>query len=150
MAVIWLRIEFDAVGYPDEYVAAGNSIVPGHAHPDAAASRVDHGLEMPRGFDPVVDGVLGGVGCAGEHREFIPEAAGAAGVSSDLAFLWGAMPGVPPVGAGLGGVHRGFIGRQLRHAVGLAGLINQSCRISRLSVRPVLLSLADISSAMGV
>ena len=53
----------------------------GHAHPDAVAGRVDHGLEMTGRVDPVVQGVLGGILCAGEHGEVIPEAVGV-GLSS--------------------------------------------------------------------
>ena len=34
-------------------------------------SGVDHRLEMARRVDPVVDGALGSVGCAGEHGEVV-------------------------------------------------------------------------------
>ena len=106
-----LRIEVDAVGYPAEHVAVGDTIVLGHAHADAVASGVDHGLEVAGGVDPVVDGALGGVGCAGEHGEVIAEAIGVAGVDSGLALLRSVMPGVAPVGADLGGIHQGLIDR---------------------------------------
>ena len=108
-----LRIEVDAVGYPDEHVAVGDTIVLGHAHADAVASGVDHGLKVAGGVDPVVDGALGGVGCAGEHGEVVTEAIGVAGVDSGLALLRSVMPGVAPVGADLGGIHQGLIDRQL-------------------------------------
>lgn len=36
------------------------------------------------------------------------------------------MPGVPPVGANLGGVHQGLVDRQLRDPIVLAGLVNQA------------------------
>ena len=49
---VWLRIEVDAVGYPDEHIAIGNPIVLGHAHADAVASGVDHGLEVTKGCRP--------------------------------------------------------------------------------------------------
>ena len=62
-----LRIKVDAVGYPDEHIAVGDSVVPGHAHTDAVVSRVGHCLEVARGADPVVDGALGGVVCTSEH-----------------------------------------------------------------------------------
>ena len=106
-------IEVDAVGYPNEHIAIGDIVILGHAHADAVASGVDHGLEVTGGVDPVVDGALGGVGCASEHGEVGPEPVGVAGVDSGLAFLWGVVPGVPLVGAGLGGVHQGLIDRQL-------------------------------------
>ena len=70
------RIEVDAVGYPDKHVAVCDPVILGHAHPDAVASRVDHSLEVTGRFDPVVDGVLGGVGCAGEHSEVVTENVG--------------------------------------------------------------------------
>ena len=41
---IWLRIEVDAVGDSDKHVAVGDAVVLGHAHTDAVASGVDHGL----------------------------------------------------------------------------------------------------------
>ena len=59
----------------------------GHAHPDAVAGRVDHGLEMTGGVDPVVQGVLGGILCAGEHGEIIPEAVGVASIGGSLTLL---------------------------------------------------------------
>ena len=108
-----LRIEVDAVGYPDEHMTVGDAVVLGHAHADAVASGVDHGLEVTGGVDPVVDGALGGVGCAGEHSEVITEAVRVSGVNSGLAFLRGVMPGVAPVGADLSGVHQGLIDWQL-------------------------------------
>ena len=46
LGIIPLRIKVDAVGYPDEHVAVGDAVVLGHAHADAVASRVDHGLEV--------------------------------------------------------------------------------------------------------
>ena len=113
LEIVPLCVKVDAVGYPDEHVAVGDAVVLGHAHADAVASRVDHGLEVPRGVDPVVDGAPGGVYCAGEHGEVGPEAVRVAGVDSGLAFLRSVMLGVPLVGAGLGGVHQGLIDRQL-------------------------------------
>ena len=109
MVAIWLCIEVDAIGYPDEHVAIGDSVVLGHTYTDAVASGVDHGLEVAGGVDPVVDGALGGVGCAGEHGEVIAEAVGVAGLGSGLPLLRSVMPGVAPVGAGLGGVHQGLV-----------------------------------------
>ena len=52
MSTIHLRIEVDAVGYSDEHVAVGDAVVLGHAHADAVASRVDHGLEVAGGGMP--------------------------------------------------------------------------------------------------
>ena len=109
---IWLCIEVDTVGYPDEHVAVGDAVVLGHAHADAVASGVNHRLEVARRVDPVVDGALGSIDCTGEHGEVVAEAVGVASIDSGLAFLWGVVPGVPLVGAGLGGVHQGFIDRQ--------------------------------------
>ena len=87
-----LRIEVDAVGYPDEHVAVGDTIVLGHAHADAVASWVDHGFIVSWGVDPVIDGTLGGVGCAGEHGEVIAEAIGVAGVDSGITLRRRAKP----------------------------------------------------------
>lgn len=109
---VWLRIEVDAVRYPNEHVTVSNPVVLGHAHADTVASWVDHGLEVTGRINPVVDSVLGGIGCTGEHGEVGPEAVGVAGINSGLAFLWRVMPSVAPVGAGLGGVHQGFVDRQ--------------------------------------
>ena len=80
-----------------------------HAHTDTVASGINHGFEVTGGVDPVVDGAFGGVVCAGEYGEVVAEAVGVAGVYSSLALLWGVMPGVAPVGAGLGGVHQGLV-----------------------------------------
>ncbi len=121
---IWLRIEVDAVGNPDEHIAVCDSVVLGHTHTDAIASRVDHGLKMTGGVDPVVRGALGGVGCASEHSEVIAEAVGISGLGSGLALLRSVMPGVAPVGAGLSGVHQGLIDRQFWDSIGLAGLVD--------------------------
>ena len=110
---IWLCIEVDTVGYPDEHVAVGDAVVLGHAHADAVASRVDHGLEVAGRVAPIVDGALGGVGGAGEHGEIGPEAVGVAGIDGGLALLRSVMPGVAPVGADLRGVHQSLIDRQL-------------------------------------
>ena len=68
---------------------------------------------------------MGGVGCAGEHGEVVTEAIGVASINSGLAFLPGVMPGVPPLRAGLGGGHQDLIDWQLRHTIGLAGLIDE-------------------------
>ena len=81
----------------------------GHAHADAVTSRVDHGFEVAGGVDPVVDGVLGGVRCAGEHSEVVTETVGISSLGSGLTLLRSVMPGVAPVGAGLGGVHQGLV-----------------------------------------
>lgn len=84
---IWSCIEVDAVRYPIKHAAVSDSVVLGHAHPDTVASRVDHGLEVSGGVDPVVDSALGGVGCAGEHGEVVSETVGVAGIDRGLAFL---------------------------------------------------------------
>ena len=73
LVAIWLRIEVDAVGYSDEHVAVGDAVVLGHAYTDAVASGVNHRLEMTRRVDPVVDGALGSIDCAGEHGEVAPK-----------------------------------------------------------------------------
>ncbi len=52
MVAIWLCIEVDAIGYPDEHVAIGDSVVLGHTYTDAVASGVDHGLEVAGGGMP--------------------------------------------------------------------------------------------------
>ena len=122
---VWLRIEVDAVRYPNEHVAVSNPVVLGHAHADTVASWVDHGLEVTGRIDPVVDGVLGGISRTGEHGEVGPETVGVAGVDSGLAFLRGVMPSVAPAGTGLGGVHQGLTDRQFRYTVGPAGLVDQ-------------------------
>ena len=106
-----LRIEVNAVGDSDEHVAVGDAIALSYAHANAVASWVDHGFIVSGGVDPVIDGTLGGICCAGEHGEVIAEAIGVAGVDSGLAFLRSVMPGVSPVGAGLGGVHQGLADR---------------------------------------
>ena len=105
---IHLCIEVDAVWYPDEHVAVGDAIVLSHAHADAVASWVDRGFIVSWGVDPVIDGTLGGVCCAGEHGEVGPEPVEVAGVGSGLTFLRSMMPGVAPIGASLGGVHQGL------------------------------------------
>ena len=76
-------------------------------------------------FDPVVDSALGGIGCASERCEVVTETVGVAGIDSGLAFLRGMVPGIPLVGAGLGGVHQGIVDRQLRHPVVLSGLVDE-------------------------
>ncbi len=121
----WLCIEIDAAGYPDEHVAVCDSVVLGHAHADAVASRVDHGLEVTGRADPIVDSALDGIGCAGEHGQVVTEAIGITGVCGGFTLLRGMMPGVAPVEAGLGGVHQGLADRQFRHTVGLAGLVDK-------------------------
>ena len=93
-----LHIEVNAVGDSDEHVAVGDAIALSYAHANAVASWVDHGFIVSWGVDPVIDGTLGGVGCAGEHGEVIAEAIGVAGVDSGLALLRSVMPGVAPVG----------------------------------------------------
>ena len=113
LVAIWLRIEVDAVGYSDEHVAVGYAVVLGHAYTDAVASGVNHRLEVARRVDPVVDGAPGGVGCAGEHGQVVPKAVGISGIGSGLALFWSMMPGVAPVGAGLGGVHQSLVDRKL-------------------------------------
>ena len=113
LEIVPLCVKVDAVGYPDEHVAVGDAVALGHAHADAVASGVNQGLKVSGGVDPVVDSAPGGVGCAREHGEVVAEAVGVASIDSGLAFLWGVVPGVPLVGAGLGGVHQGLIDRQL-------------------------------------
>ena len=100
-----LHIEVNAVGDSDEHVAVGDAIALSYAHANAVASWVDHGFIVSWGVDPVIDGTLGGICCAGEHGEVGPEAVGVSGVCSGLALLWSVMPGLAPVGADLGGVH---------------------------------------------
>lgn len=70
------RIEVDAVRYSDKHVAVCDPVVLSYTHPDAVAAWIDHSLEVTGRFDPVVDGVLGGVGCAGEHSEVVTENVG--------------------------------------------------------------------------
>ena len=125
MSTIHLRIEVDAVGYSNEHVAVGDAVILGHAHADAVASRVDHGLEVAGRVDPIVDSALSGVVCTSEHGEVVAEAVGVADVGSGLALLRSVMPGVAPVGAGLGGVHQGLADRQFRHSVVLSGLVDE-------------------------
>ena len=119
-----LCVEVDAVGDSKEQVAVGDAVVLSHPHSDAVASWVDHGLEVSRGVDPVVDGTPSGIDCAGEYGEVGPEAIGIAGVNSGLALLRGVMPGIAPVGTNLGGVHQGFVDGQFRYPIGLPGLID--------------------------
>ena len=143
---IWLCVEVDAVGYPNKHVAVGDSVVLGHAHTDTIASRVDHGLEVTGGCDPVVDGVLSGIGCTSEHGEVVTEAVGVAGIDSGRAFLWGVVPSVPPVGQAWAAFIKasltGSSGTPLALRVWLMSRII-SCRISKLSVRLVLSSSMD-------
>ncbi len=113
MSTIHLRIEVDAVEYSNEHVAVGDAVILGHAHADAVTSGVDHRLEMARRVDPVVDGVLGSVGCAGEHGEVVTEAIGVTGICGGFTLLRSVVPGVALVGAGLCCVHQGLIDRQL-------------------------------------
>ena len=49
---ICLRIKVDAIGDSGEHVTVGDTIVLGHAHADAVASGVDHGLKMTGGGMP--------------------------------------------------------------------------------------------------
>ena len=51
-------VEVNAVGDSDEHIAVSDPVVLGHAHTDAVASGVDHGLEVAGRVDPVVDGTL--------------------------------------------------------------------------------------------
>ena len=113
MSAIRLRIKVDDVGYPDEHIAVGDAIVPGYPHTDAVASGVDHGFDVTGGVDPSVDGTLGGISCAGEHGEVVTEAVGLSSLGSGLTLLRSVMPGVAPVGPGLGGIHQGFADQQL-------------------------------------
>ena len=48
----------------------------GDAYADAVTVRVDHGLEVSGRVDPIVDGTLSSIGCAGEHSQVITEAVG--------------------------------------------------------------------------
>ena len=109
MSAIRLRIKVDDVGYPDEHIAVGDAIVPGYPHTDAVASGVDHGFDVTGGVDPAVDGTLGGISCAGEHGEVVTEAVGLSSLGSGLTLLRSVMPGIAPVGAGLGCVHQGLV-----------------------------------------
>ena len=59
----------------------------GHAYPDAVAGWINHSLEMTGGVDPVVQSVLGGILCAGEHGEVISEAVGVASIGGSLTLL---------------------------------------------------------------
>ena len=105
LEIVPLCVKVDAVGDSDEHVAVGDAIALSYAHADAVASGVNHGLKVSGGVDPVVDSALGCVGCAGEHGEVVTEAVGISGLGSGLTLLRSVMPGVAPVGAGLGGVH---------------------------------------------
>ena len=109
MSAIRLRIKVDDVGYPDEHIAVGDAVVLGHAHADAVTSGVDHGFDVTGGVDPAVDGTLGGISCAGEHGEVVTEAVGLSSLGSGLTLLRSVMPGIAPVGAGLGCVHQGLV-----------------------------------------
>ena len=113
LSTVLLCIEVDAVGYSNEHVAVGDAVILGHAHADAVASRVDHGLEVAGGVNPIVDSVLGSVGCAGEHGEVVTEAIGVTGICGGFTLLRSVVPGVALVGAGLCCVHQGLIDRQL-------------------------------------
>lgn len=79
---------FDREVYPDRphklpsKIAAGDAVILGNTHPDAITVWVYHGLEVAKRVDPAVDGPLGSV-----------------------APFQGVVPGVAPVGTGLGGVH---------------------------------------------
>ena len=126
VGAVELRLEVDAVGYPNDQGAVGDPVVLGHTHADTVASGVDHGLEVSGGVDPVIDGTLSGIGCAGEHGQVVTEAVGVSGIGSGLTLLRSVMPGVAPVGAGLSGVHQGVVNRQLRYPVVHAGLVDES------------------------
>ena len=126
LGIVLLCIKVDAVGYPDEHVAVSDSVELSHSHADAVTSGVDHRFEVTGGVDPVVDGALGNIDCAGEHSEVVTEAVGISGLGSSLALLRSVMPGVVPIGAGLGGIHQGIANRQLRHPIGLAGLVDET------------------------
>ena len=113
LGIVLLCIKVDAVGYPDEHVAVSDSVELSHSHADAVTSGVDHRFEVTGGVDPVVDGALGNIDCAGEHSEVVTEAVGISSLGSGLALLRSVMPGVAPVGADLRGVHQSLIDRQL-------------------------------------
>ena len=125
LEIVPLCVKVDAVGYPDEHVAVGDAVALGHAHADAVASGVNHGLKVSGGVDPVVDSASGGVGCAREHGQVVTEAVGISGLGSGLSLLRSVMPGVVPIGAGLGGIHQGIANRQLRRSVVLSGLVDE-------------------------
>ena len=150
MSTIHLRIEVDAVGYSNEHVAVGDAVILGHAHADAVASRVDHGLEVAGGVNPIVDSVLGGVSCAGEHGEAVTEAVGIAGIGSGLALLQSVMPGVCRLEQTWAAFIRASLTGSSEIPLALrVWLMSRiiSCRISRLSVRLVL-SPSDRGSGM--
>ncbi len=126
LGIVLLCIKVDAVGYPDEHVAVSDSVELSHSHADAVTSGVDHRFEVTGGVDPVVDGALGNIDCAGEHSEVVTEAVGISGLGSSLALLRSVMPGVVPIGAGLGGIHQGIANRQLRRSVVLSGLVDEA------------------------
>ena len=119
LGIVLLCIKVDAVGYPDEHVAVSDSVELSPSHADAVTSGVDHRFEVTGGVDPVVDGALSGVVCTSEHGEVVAEAVGVASIDSGLAFLWGVMPGVPPVGADLGGIHQGLVDWQFETPLAL-------------------------------
>ena len=48
LSTILLCVEVNAVGDSDEHIAVGDTVVLGHAHADAVASGVNHGLEVSR------------------------------------------------------------------------------------------------------
>ena len=152
MSTIHLRIEVDAVGYSNEHVAVGDAVILGHAHADAVASRVDHGLEVAGGVNPIVDSVLGGVSCAGEHGEVVTEAVGIAGIGSGLALLQSVMPGVCRLEQTWAAFIRASLTGSSEIPLALrVWLMSRiiSCRISRLSVRLALSPSMEGSSASG-
>ena len=153
MSTIHLRIEVDAVGYSNEHVAVGDAVILGHAHADAVASRVDHGLEVAGGVNPIVDSVLGGVSCAGEHGEVVTEAVGIAGIGSGLALLQSVMPGVCRLEQTWAAFIRASLTGSSEIPLALrVWLMSQiiSWRISQLSVRLVLSPSDGVSGIVGV
>lgn len=86
---IRLYMEVDAVGYPNEHIAVGDTVVLGHARADAVISWVDYGLEVTGRVNPVFDGAPSDIGCAGEQGKVVTETVGVIGLGSGLAFLQG-------------------------------------------------------------
>lgn len=138
---IWLRIEVGAVGYSGEHVAVSDSVILGCPHSDAVTSRVGHGPEVAGGVDPVIDGVLSGIGCADEHSQVITEAIRVTDIDSSPASLRGMVLGVAPSeqtwAAFISASLTGNSDTPLALRVWLISQIT-SCHISKLSVRSML------------
>ncbi len=69
---VLLRIEIDAVEYSDKHVAIDYVLY--DAHPNAVTVRAIMVWKYPGKVVSLVDKALGGIGCAGEHREVVTKA----------------------------------------------------------------------------